>query len=357
MMSFRVGEKVMKINFVIPSIVLGGGVRMVFQYANYLTEQGHDVLIYVPKIFWPNQEGLPKIRTSVANTFKRGTKVSWYNCNFPIKLATIISDKYIRDADATFATAWHTAKAVSSLSDSKGKKYYFIQDYEVAEDQLDKVKVENTYKLPLKKIVIAKWLEKIVYEVSGEHTTILYNGVSDTEYILGEKKQNKIKTVIMLGNMAHHKGGKNGLEILKKIQKKYNIRVIVYGSKRIENFPSAFEFYHQPERKKLMELYNEADICLFPSIREGWGLIVTEAMAHKCAVVGNRTGAVAEIGVNEQNMLITSNFDPLTLEKALEKLILDENLLRKLQLNGFETVKGLRNSQQCKIFEQIIIDC
>lgn len=329
---------------------------MVFQYANYLEEQGHDVVVYVPKIFWPNHEGLPNIRTSLANTFKRGTKVAWYECYFPIKLATLISDRYIRDADATFATAWHTAKDVSSLSDSKGKKYYFIQDYEVSDDCADKEKVEATYRLPLNKIVIAKWLDKIVYDVSGEHATVLYNGVSDNEYIVGEKQVNNPKAVIMLGNMAPHKGGENGLKVLKKVQEKYNIRVIVYASKPIENLPKSFEFYYQPERKKLMRLYDEADICLFPSIREGWGLIVTEAMAHKCAIVGNYTGAVAELGVNEENMLITSDFELSTLEEALERVLCDEKLLRKIQEQGYETVKELKNSQQCKMFEQLLID-
>lgn len=56
-----------------------------------------------------------------------------------------------------------------------------------------------------------------------------------------------------------------------------------------------------------MRLYSEADICLFPSIREGWGLTVTEAMAHKCAIVGNNTGVVLEICEDGKTALISES--------------------------------------------------
>ena len=36
--------KKIKVNIVVPSLVQGG----IFSYANYLVEQGHDVVVYVP---------------------------------------------------------------------------------------------------------------------------------------------------------------------------------------------------------------------------------------------------------------------------------------------------------------------
>lgn len=345
----------MKINFVIPSTVLGGGVRVVFQYANFLTYRGHDVVIYVPKIFWPNHEGIPNLKTSIANTIKRRKKVPWFSCDFKIELATLISNKYIRDADATIATAWYTAKDVYNLNENKGKKFYFIQDYEVANDGADREQVEKTYTFPMKKIVIAKWLEKVVYDISKEHSKIIQNGIPDSEFIDCEKKHNTKKTVIMLGNMAEHKGGKNGLEILKDIQQRYDIRVIIFAAFPVKNLPETFEFYLRPERKKLMNLYEQSDICLFPSMREGWGLIVTEAMAQKCAVVGNNTGAVSEIGIAEKNMLINYDFTNEGLKKLIVRLVNDEELLIKIQNGGFETAKEMKQSIQNKKFEEFLL--
>lgn len=346
----------MKINFVIPSTVLGGGVRMVFIYANYLVEQGHDVIVYVPKIFaWKDiRNNKINIKTSIANTFKRGKKVDWFDCKFPIRLAVSISDKYIRNADITVATAWYTARNVAELSPTKGEKVYFIQDYEVCSDGSDKDAVEATYKLPMNRISIAKWLDQIIYSISGYHTEIIYNGIADEEFLNTEKVAGTVKTIIMLGNMAPHKGTENGITILKKMQEKYGVRVIIFASTPSTEFPDTFEFYLRPDRAVLMDLYTQADICLFPSIREGWGLIVTEALAHKCAVVGNNTGSVAEIGIHGENMLIARDMNPESLETCLEQVLLDDALMRRLQENGYVTAKNLNSSKQCEKFESYL---
>jgi hypothetical protein len=339
---------------VIPSTVLSGGVRLIFTYANYLSGKGHDVMVYVPKLFaWEDlNDGKINWKTSIANTFKRGKQVSWFPCDFPIALATKICDKYIRDADVTVASAWYTARNVAHLSESKGRKAYFIQDYEVWGDGSDQNRVEATYCLGMDNITIAQWLDEIVFQCSGKHTTIILNGVDDEEIFQGRKKINKNKTIIMLGNMAARKGAMNGITILKELQQKYGLRVILYAASPSNAIPDSFEFYCQPKREKLMQLYTEADICLFPSVREGWGLIVTEAMAHQCAVVGNNTGALSEIGINGENAMIASDFDPKTLRDCLERVLNDETLLKRLQLGGLQTAMGLRNSKQFTKFEE-----
>lgn len=348
--------KKMRINFVIPSTVLGGGVRMVFSYANYLASQGHDIVVYVPKIFaWEDiQGGKVNVKTSIANTFKRGTRVNWYDCHFPIILANRISDKYIRDADITVATAWYTARNVAMLSPSKGKKAYFIQDYEVCKDGTNRELVEATYSLGLYNVTIARWLDDIVSKITGYKTTVILNGIADEEFFHGVKKINNPKAIIMLGNMAEHKGTQNGIEVLKRMQEKYGVRVIIYAAVPSEKIPESFEFYCQPKREKLMQLYTEADICLFPSIREGWGLIVTEAMAHQCAVVGNRTGAVSEIGKDRENMMITPDMKIESLERCLEEVMNDDDLLTRIQLGGYETACCLKNSIQFRKFEECL---
>lgn len=347
----------MKINFVIPSIVLGGGVRVVFIYANELVKRGHDVVVYLPMIFsWKDiNNGAVNWHTSFGNTIKRKSYVSWIECNFPIKRVPLINDTFVRDADVTIATAWYTARNVSLLSTSKGKKVYFIQDYEVSEDLKNKGKVEESYLCIKNRITIASWLDKLVSNITGEKTFVLLNGVVDDEYIKGEKRKSERKTIIMLGNMAPHKGGKTGVRVLKRIKEKYDVDVIVYAATRSDIIPSSFEFYCQPSRDKLMELYSRTDICLFPSVREGWGLIVTEAMAHKCAVVGNPTGALDEIGIDGVNALFSDGASEEALYQSLERVLNDEKLLVSLQDNGFETVRMLKFSLQCEKLEKYLM--
>lgn len=66
-----------------------------------------------------------------------------------------ISNNSIRDADVTIATAWPTAFEVNKLAEPKGKKFYFIQDYEI----WDNAEIgKKSYQLPLNKIVISTWI-------------------------------------------------------------------------------------------------------------------------------------------------------------------------------------------------------
>jgi len=340
----------MKINFIIPSTVLGGGIRVIFLYCNYLASKGHDVICYAPMIFdWPDIK--LSIKTSIGNTLKRGIKVSWMKCNFKIKLTPHISSKFIRNADIAVATAWYTARAVYNLSDNKGKKVYFIQEHEVNKDKSDIELVDNTFKLDMNRIIITNKLSKYIADNYQVDSIVIHNGILESEYLNEKKEIHNPKCVIMLGNLAFYKGGRNGIEILERIQEKYNIRVILYGTKYIDDLPDNFEFYKLPERKKLMQLYKEADICLFPSIDEGWGLTVTEAMANRCAIVGNNTGVVSEICEHGKNALIAKDLNKGKLESYLEELINDDELLMNIQLGGYELAKTLRWENSFQKFE------
>jgi hypothetical protein len=344
-----------KVNFIIPSTVLGGGLRVAFTYANYLSDHGHDVVMYIPCLFaWDDiNNGKINLKTSIANTFKRRLKINWFDCHFKIQFALKINDKYIRDADITIATAWYTAKNVYNLSLTKGEKVYFIQGYEINEENTNKKLVDASFRLPMHKIVIAKWLDDIVFNLSREHAEVIYNGTADEEFYQGQKNCNNPKSIIMLGNQAKHKGWDQGLEILKYIKEKYGCRIILYGAIPIDNLPESFEFYCQPSRTLLMKLYTEADICLFPSVREGWGLIVTEAMAHQCAIVGNNTGVIKELCEDGVNAMVAYD-DYIDLRRKLELVIQDEVLLTRLQQAALETAVKYKGSTQSRMFERYL---
>ncbi|MDE1524709.1 glycosyltransferase family 4 protein [Ligilactobacillus salivarius] len=348
--------KKIKVNIVVPSLVQGGGLRIIFSYANYLVEQGHDVVVYVPILYvWPKVRNSKINWKTSAGNFLRGNKVKWFDNKFKIKPVFKISDAYIRNADIVIATAWQTAQTVYNLADSKGKKVYFIQGYEVNDEGTNKIEVEDSYKLGMNMFTIANWLEELVEAISGQEVKVIRNWTKDSEFIQGEKQVNDPRAIIMLGNTAAHKGWNLGLEVLKEAQEKYNCRIILYGIRQIPDLPESFEFYQQPKRELLMRLYSEADICLFPSIREGWGLTVTEAMAHKCAIVGNNTGVVLEICEDGKTALISESKTAEDLKNKLFKVIEDEKLMKKLQDNEYELAKKYAFSNQSKLFEEYLL--
>lgn len=344
----------MKINIIVPSTVLGGGVRVIFLYSNYLATKGHDVVVYVPILAYTNKRGIPNIKTSIANTFKRGTKVKWFDCKFRVKLAFVIKDSFIRDADITMASAWFTAPDVYDLASSKGKKVYFIQDYEVW-NQKEEV-VDSTYKLNMNRIVITNALKELLMNKFKVESIVIHNGNANDEYYHGEKIINSKKCIIMLCNLAEYKGGRNGIRILERLHEKYGIRIILFGISNPNDLPVYFEFYERPSREMLMSLFQQADICLFPSLQEAWGLTATEAMANKCAVVGNNTGVLKEMCIDGKDALIAGNFDSSSLELKIEKLINDDKLLNEIQNNGYKLAKTLSWEVAYEKFEKFLYE-
>lgn len=345
----------MKINFILPFTSLTGGIRVIFLYANYLMSQGHDVVCYVPmKAYKFNHNIFKVIKASIGNIFKRGTNVDWFDCKFKIKLAPIICNNYIRNADIVIATAWPTAIDVYKLNKDKGKKIYFIQDYEIWSGRT--TDVNKSYMLELNRLVITKKLNYTLKRKFNVESNIIYNGLDSNEFIFEEKITNSKKTILMLYNEAPNKGTNEGISVLKGIYKKYNTRIILFGCKSSESIPEEFEFYENPSRTLLMKLYRESDIYVFPSKNESWGLPVMEAMANKCAVVGNKVGCLEELGIDNENALIVEelNYDLMLLK--IEWLINNESELRRIQNNGYELAKKFEWRRSFKLFEEYLFN-
>ena len=316
-----------------------------------MSDNGQDVVVYVPMMFYIGKRFI--LKTSLANTFKRGTKLGWMPHRFKVKLAFRITDPFIRDADVTIATAWYTAPFVNALSKRKGSKVYFIQDYEVWNQ--DENEVNATYRMDMYRIVITNNLKKLLKEKLGVNSTPVYNGHDSREYITCEKVKNNPKRVMMLWNNSWYKGTKEAMEILGRLHEKYGIRVILFSVDKIPQIPPFVDFYQRPERTKLIQLYQASDIYLFPSRQEAWGLPVMEAMANKCAVVGMNTGMLADVCTNGIQALIAKNGDYETLEHLLETVLSDDFLMKQLQENGYQFSLDYSWDKQCKLFESELI--
>lgn len=340
-----------KINILVPFTYLTGGIKVILIYANYLISKNYDVIVYVPKISYKfNLKILNRIKNTLINTFLYKYKLSWCKTRFTLVSVPYFSNIYIRNADITIATAWPTAKSLHKLSNSKGKKIYFIQDYEIFSGS--EKEVNKTYSLPLNRIVVTKKLHDLLEEKFNVESTIIYNGLLSNEFINRPKIKHDKKNILMLANMAPNKGCLEGLNILKDLSIKYDINVTLFGVKTVENIPDEFIFLENPSRDILLEAYYNADIYLFTSKYESWGLPVLEAMSYQCAVVGMNTGALEEIGKNDYNALIANNYSELY--SLLEKLLNDDILLKKLQLNGYELAKQYNWENSYEIFENYL---
>lgn len=87
----------------------------------------------------------------------------------------------------------------------------------------------------------------------------------------------------------------------------------------------------------LASYYRSADVLAFPSVKEGWGLVVLEAQASGTAVVASDIEVLREYLVDGENALLVSPTDAAGLAEALVRATTDLELSGRLRRNGLTT--------------------
>lgn len=80
------------------------------------------------------------------------------------------------------------------------------------------------------------------------------------------------------------------------------------------------------DQPRLVDVYREADVFVFPSNYEGFGVAVLEAMAAGLPIVATSTGVAGDALVDRDSALLVPPRDPEALAQAIDRLIADEAL-------------------------------
>jgi len=335
----------MKVNFILPFKFLNGGVKVIFEYANHLTARGHEVKIYYPLI--PMRFGAKwadinrvyhQVKGFLAN-IKQGKRVNWFDIRVKIIRIPWLSENFIEEADVVVATAWPTAYTVNKLSNTKGKKFYFIQHYETWDGPLNKI--DESYRLHLNQIVIATWLKGLMKEkFNREVEGVITNGIDFSKFYNQKKVLNEKKRILMLHNQLKWKGVSDGIKAFELVRKKHpDIQLVMYGVRSSPLIPDYAEFYQKPSPAKLRELYGTSDIFISPSWSEGCQLPPMEAMACKCAVVATDVGGIPDYAIKSKTALVCQPRDIDTMAKHLIRLLDNPDELMKFSMAGYNHIK------------------
>jgi len=100
--------------------------------------------------------------------------------------------------------------------------------------------------------------------------------------------------------------------------------------------PGALGFVPHDE---LQRLYARAAIVACPSRREGFGVACLEAMAHGRPVVASSVGGLRDLVVDGETGLVVPPRDRAALRRALERLLEDSDLRRRLGAAGRERAR------------------
>jgi glycosyltransferase involved in cell wall biosynthesis len=338
----------MKITFVLPGpgAVPMGGYKVVYEYANHLSRKGHEVTVLhsargCVRQMHPLDHVKNGIRYFQAVIGKNFRPDSWFSVDSNVNLICVpsLSERWVPNADVVIATAWHTAEWVTGYSAAKGIGFYLIQGLETWEGQEEKVYA--TWKGPLNKVVIAKWLLDVAKQL-GQEAVYIPNGLSADEFQMDiAPEERDPKHIMMLFHEAKWKGSTDGVEALLMAQRKDpEIRVTLFGvPPRPAFLPERFDYYQQPERTLLRALYNQAALFVAPSLSEGWGLPSSEAMLCGAALVATDVGGHREFAFHEETALLSPIRDPTGLADNILRLVRDSTMRASIAHKGHRYVQ------------------
>src|ERR1035437_9696090 len=89
--------------------------------------------------------------------------------------------------------------------------------------------------------------------------------------------------------------------------------------------------------EELVQIYNLATVFAMPSLYEGFGLPILEAMACGCPVVTSKEGSLPEVA--GEAVMYVDAYDMDNISAGIQKVFKDENLQKELSEKGLEQVK------------------
>ena len=360
----------MRVTFLLPTVELAGGIKVVAIYADALRKAGHTVVLVSP----PKRPVAirAQIRQALKNLlkFKIGGDIQTPTSHlhsFGLDHRVLdrwrpIVDADLPDADVVVATWWETAEWLVGLSASKGAKAYFVQGHEVFPN-LPRDRVVATYMAPLYQITISDWLNTILENEYGRGADALVpNGVDHTQFFADPRGKQARPTVGFLYSQSSVKGVDITLAALKLLKQKMpNLRVLSFGAVSPSMDPGwieTIEFELSPAQSRLREIYAQCDVWVTASRSEGFNLTAMEAMACGTPVISTKTGWPYTAFRDYENGVLIDSDDVGSLVSACQTVLsLDEVSWKRLSGNAKSTVETSSWDQSALLFEQALLAC
>lgn len=327
---------------------------MVYTYANEFVKRGHEVRLIHPAAC---KKGMRKLIGWIRTYCGKKNASDWFEFLPDIKKMYVpgLDEKYIPDADVTIATAYETVLYLRNYSESIGRKIYFIQGLEVWAAKEEKVL--DTWRFPIKKIVISKFLADKGKREGITDIVHIPNAIDHEKYRIYKDRCKQKNCIVMMYSNAECKGSYYGIRALLDLKKMMpQIEVVLFGKeKRPKDLPHWIEYYENPEQEFLVkDIYNRAQVFLCSSIHEGWGLPAMEAMACGCAVVTTDCGGVRDFAIPNETALLCPIKDIEGMKCAMYELLTNDGLREKLTENALNKVKEYSWEKSAERFLEVI---
>jgi glycosyltransferase involved in cell wall biosynthesis len=210
-----------------------------------------------------------------------------------------------------------------------------------------------------------------------EKIKVIYNGINPDNYSTEKTKSLRDEfgftrddlIIGFVGRLSVQKGIKYMLEAFRIVSQKFdNIKLLIVGKGELEKFIIEFINENNLQKKILLGGFREdipdimrtIDVLLLPSLWEGFGIVLIEAMASGKPCVATDISSIPEIISDGLNGFLVPPENSEGLAKALINLISNKELAEKFEKEGLQivnerfTMKRMADEYE-KLFLQMIL--
>ena len=311
------------IGFVLPSLEISGGVKVVLIHASFLQSQGWDVDLLIPE-----------------------TNIKLYEfLGHQFNIIGLNNATVITQYDILVATLYTTIFYVINYSKVK-RRLYLVQSYETeffSYGDFFRNIAEKTYNIPfgVDYITISKWCKAWLWKKYKKKSKYAPNGIYSNAFVVHKRNLNKSRIRILIegDNSCNYKNVDESFKIVEKLNKdKYEIWYMSYKAQP-KNWYRVDRFLNKVSFEKVGEVYEQCDILIKSSLLDSFSYPPLEMMATGGYSIVVPTGGNVEYLINEENCLFYKPGDIDDAIHCIERLISDEVLQQHLYENGLITVK------------------
>jgi glycosyltransferase involved in cell wall biosynthesis len=232
-------------------------------------------------------------------------------------------------------------------------------DHILADSQATKDDLIELYKLPSDKITVLLSGVDARFQRADNSDSILtirsrYNIQPTTPYIFA------------VGTVQPRKNYSRLIQALARLRASgYDLQLVIAGGRgwledpiyetiRQEKLQNHVHFIGFADEADLPILYSGAFCCAFPSLYEGFGLPILEAMACRTPVVTSNISSLPEVAGDAALLIDPYNVDELTY--SIQRLLDDPVLYKTLVQKGYERVKEFTWAKSAQHLRQVYGD-
>ena len=370
--------KILMLTWEYPPRIVGGIAKVVYDLSKRLIKDGHEVTVVTYKEgeapYYENDKGVEVYRVD-NYMINPNNFIDWImqlNFNLVAKASEIMNKN--GKFDVIHAHDWLVANAAKTLKASynipivatihatesgrnggiRDEQQRYINDtewmltYEASEVIVNsnymKNEVQRLFGLPFEKINVIP---------NGINLNI-YNGIERNYEFRRKYARDNEKIIMCAGRLVYEKGFQYLIDAAPKILNRYNdAKFIIAGKggmlnelKEKANYLGISDkvyFTGQLTPKELYTMYRCADIAVFPSTYEPFGLVAIEGMYAGTPIVVSDIGGLNEIVEHGVTGMKSYAGNPNSIADSILALLFDYQLAYNIAKNGKAKIKEIYN--------------